>query len=60
MPVPACGQVFLKLGQWEEALGALEEMKTVGMVPEVQTYNLMILTCTKLSQPTNALTVYDR
>lgn len=52
--------MLLKLGRWEETLAVLEEMKGAGLVPEVQSYNLMIVTCTKLGQPTNALAIYDR
>lgn len=52
--------VFVKMGRHAEALGVLEDMKTAGQPAEVQLYNLIVLSCTKLNNPRAALDVYQR
>lgn len=52
--------VFVKLGRHSEALGVLEDMKKAGQPAEVQLYNLIVLSCTKLNNPRAALDVYQR
>ena len=52
--------VFVKMGRHSEALGVLEDMKKAGQPAEVQLYNLIVLSCTKLNNPRAALDVYQR
>ena len=52
--------VFVKMGRHAEALGVLDDMKKAGQPAEVQLYNLIVLSCTKLNNPRAALDVYRR
>ncbi len=52
--------VFVKMGRHSEALGVLEDMQKAGQPAEVQLYNLIVLSCTKLNNPRAALDVYQR
>ena len=51
---------FVKMGRHTDALGILDDMKRSGQQAEVQLYNLIVLSCTKLNNPRAALDVYKR
>lgn len=52
--------VFVKMARHADALEVLEDMKKTGLQAEVQLYNLIVLSCTKLNNPRAALDVYKR
>ena len=52
--------IFVKMGRHADALGVLDDMKASGQQVEVQLYNLIVLSCTKLNNPKAALDVYKR
>lgn len=52
--------IFVKMGRHSDALGVLDDMKASGHQAEVQLYNLIVLSCTKLNNPKAALDVYKR
>ena len=44
----------------QEAVVVMDDMRSGGQAVEVQTYNLMIVTCTKMGHPFSAINMYKR
>ena len=49
-----------KAGQWQDALGMLEEMHVKGFPPTAVSYNAVLTTLTRCGQSENALEMFDR
>lgn len=47
-------------GVVQEAVVVMDDMRNGGQAVEVQTYNLMIVTCTKMGHPFSAINMYKR
>lgn len=52
--------VFVKMGRPADALAVLDDVKKTGEPAEVQLYNIIVLSCTKMNSPRAALDVYKR